>query len=92
MTTMRAMAMTQAGGPEVLTLADVERPVRVNAELLIRVVAAGVNPIDAKTRSGKGAFAGITNFPVILGNDFSGIVEEAPYEAHPLQPGTEVYG
>jgi NADPH:quinone reductase-like Zn-dependent oxidoreductase len=89
---MRAMAMTQAGGPDVLTLIDVERPVRVNAELLVRVVAAGVNPIDAKTRSGKGSFAGITSFPTVLGNDFSGIVEEAPYESHPLQPGTEVYG
>lgn len=89
---MRAMAMTHAGGPEVLTLTEVERPVRVNAELLVHVVAAGVNPIDAKTRSGKGAFGGITSFPVVLGNDFSGIVEEAPYESHPLQPGTEVYG
>ncbi|HWH97706.1 MAG TPA: NADP-dependent oxidoreductase [Pseudolysinimonas sp.] len=84
--------MTQAGGPDVLALTDVERPVRVNSEVLVRVVAAGVNPIDAKTRSGKGAFAGITTFPTVLGNDFSGIVEEAPYEAHPLQPGTEVYG
>jgi NADPH:quinone reductase-like Zn-dependent oxidoreductase len=92
MATMRAMAMTQAGGPEVLALTDIERPVRVNAEVLVRVVAAGVNPIDAKTRAGKGAFAGISAFPVVLGNDFSGIVEEAPYEAHPLQPGTEVYG
>jgi NADPH:quinone reductase-like Zn-dependent oxidoreductase len=92
MATMRAMAMTRAGAPDVLALTDVERPVRVNAEVLVRVVAAGVNPIDAKTRAGKGAFPGITAFPVVLGNDFSGIVEEAPYEAHPLQPGTEVYG
>jgi NADPH:quinone reductase-like Zn-dependent oxidoreductase len=92
MATMRAMAMTQAGGPEVLALTEVDRPVRVNAELLVRVVAAGVNPIDAKTRAGKGAHAAIGSFPVVLGNDFSGIVEEAPYEAHPLQPGTEVYG
>jgi len=92
MTEMRAMTMTRAGGPDVLALADVERPVRVNAELLVRVVAAGVNPIDAKTRGGKGAFGGIRSFPVVLGNDFSGIVEEAPYESHPLQPGTEVYG
>jgi NADPH:quinone reductase-like Zn-dependent oxidoreductase len=92
MSTMRAMAMTRAGGPEVLELVELERPVRVNAELLVRVVAAGVNPIDAKTRAGKGAFPGIAAFPAVLGNDFSGIVEEAPYEAHPLQPGTEVYG
>lgn len=92
MATMRAMAMMQAGGPEVLALTDLDRPTRVNAEVLVRVVAAGVNPIDAKTRAGKGAYQGISSFPVVLGNDFSGIVEEAPYEAHPLQPGTEVYG
>ncbi len=92
MTTMRAMTMPRAGGPEVLALAQVDRPVRVNAEVLVRVVAAGGNPIDAKTRAGRGAFPGIASFPAVLGNDFSGVVVEAPFEAHPLQPGTEVYG
>ena len=86
------MTIPGAGGPDVLALAEVERPVRVSAELLVRVVAAGVNPIDAKTRAGKGGFAGLAGFPAILGNDFSGVVVEAPYEAHPLQPGTDVYG
>jgi len=92
MMTMRAMTIAGAGGPEVLTLAQIERPVRVNSEVLVRVVAAGVNPVDAKTRAGKAAFPGIGSFPAVLGNDFSGVVVEAPYEAHPLQPGTEVYG
>ena len=89
---MRAMTIPGAGGPEVFELARVERPVRVSAEVLVRVVAAGVNPVDAKTRAGKGAFAGIAAFPAILGNDFSGVVVESPYEAHPLQPGAEVFG
>jgi NADPH:quinone reductase-like Zn-dependent oxidoreductase len=89
---MRAMTMPHAGGPEVLALDEIDRPARVNAEVLIRVVAAGVNPIDAKTRAGKGVYPGIATFPVVLGNDFSGIVVEAPYEAYPFQPGTEVYG
>ena len=92
MTTMRAMTIPGAGGPEVLTLAEVERPVRIAAELLVRVVAAGVNPIDAKTRAGKGGFAALAGFPAILGADFSGVVVEAPYAAHPFQPGTEVCG
>lgn len=92
MTTMRAMTMSQAGGPEALALAVLPRPVRVSAEVLVRVVAAGINPIDAKTRAGGGAYAGLATFPAVLGNDFSGVVVEAPYEAHPLQPGTEVYG
>ena len=89
---MRAMTIPGAGDADVLSLADVERPVRVGAELLIRVVAAGVNPIDAKTRAGRGGFAALAKFPAIIGADFSGVVVEAPYAAHPLQPGTEVYG
>jgi NADPH:quinone reductase-like Zn-dependent oxidoreductase len=92
MTTMRAIVIEATGGPEVLQLADVARPLRVNAEFLVKVVAAGVNPIDAKTRSGKGVSAAIARYPAILGNDFSGTVVESPYESHPLKPGDEVYG
>ena len=92
MTTMRAMTMSAAGGPEVLEMSEIERPVRVGAEVLVKVIAAGVNPIDVKTRNGQGAFGAVQSLPVVLGNDFSGIVVEAPYTAHPLQPGTEVYG
>lgn len=90
--TMRAVAFSEPGGPEVLSGAALPIPARVNAEVLVKVVAAGVNPIDAKTRAGRGAFAGVSSTPTVLGNDFSGIVVEAPYESHPLQPGTEVYG
>ncbi|PZQ89924.1 MAG: NADPH:quinone reductase [Leifsonia xyli] len=89
---MRAVTVTEPGAPDALHLSEVDRPIRVNAEFLIRVAAAGVNPIDAKTRAGRGAWAGVTSTPVVLGNDFSGVVVEAPFESHPLQPGTEVYG
>jgi NADPH:quinone reductase-like Zn-dependent oxidoreductase len=58
----------------------------------VRVVAAGVNTIDAKTRSGAGVSASIPSYPAILGYDFSGVVVKAPYETHPLQPGTPVFG
>ncbi|PRY65985.1 NADPH:quinone reductase-like Zn-dependent oxidoreductase [Glaciihabitans tibetensis] len=92
MTTMRAITMAQTGGPEVLELADVPRPVRVNAEFLVKVMAAGVNPIDVKTRAGRGVSGEITQYPAILGNDFSGVVVESPYEAHSIKPGDEVYG
>jgi len=92
MTTMRAIAMGATGGPEVLQLAEVARPVRISAEFLVKVVAAGVNPIDAKTRAGGGAAGAIASYPVVLGNDFSGNVVESPYESHPIKPGDEVYG
>ncbi|MFT4307044.1 MAG: NADP-dependent oxidoreductase [Microbacterium sp.] len=73
-------------------LAELPVPVPVLSELLVRVVAAGVNPIDAKTRAGAGVAAQIPGFPVALGFDFSGVVVSSPYEAHPLRPGTEVFG
>ncbi len=92
MTTMHAITMGAAGGPDVLHTAEVAMPLRLNAEFLVKVVAAGVNPIDAKTRSGKGVAAAISAFPAILGNDFSGIVIESPFESHPIKPGDEVYG
>lgn len=89
---MRAVTMQCTGDADVLTVTEVARPARVNSEFLIKVIAAGVNPLDAKTRSGAGAAAAITRYPVILGNDFSGIVVESPYEAHPIKPGDSVYG
>lgn len=92
MTTMRAMTMTGPGSPEVLKMAVIERPTRIGSEVLVKVIAAGVNPIDITTRTGTGAFGGALTMPIVLGNDFSGIVVEAPYAAHSLQPGMEVYG
>ena len=92
MSTMRAIVIDQTGAPDVLHVAEVERPKRVNAEFIVKVVAAGLNPIDFKTRAGTGASGAFSGFPVILGNDFSGIVVESSYESHPLKVGDEVYG
>lgn len=92
MSTMGAVVVDAAGGTDVLRSTRVPTPTRVSAEFLIRIAAAGVNPIDAKTRGGRGAAAGIERYPVILGQDFSGTVVESPYEAHPIKPGDEVYG
>jgi NADPH:quinone reductase-like Zn-dependent oxidoreductase len=92
MTTMRAMTMTEPGSPDVLKMAVIERPTRISSEVLVKVIAAGVNPIDITTRTGTGAFGGALTMPIVLGNDFSGIVVEAAYAAHALQPGMEVYG
>lgn len=92
MDTMRAIVIESTGGPDVLQLADVALPNKVNAEFLVKVVAAGVNPIDAKTRAGVGTSAAFSGFPVILGNDFSGIVVESCYDAHPIKVGDEVFG
>lgn len=90
--TMRAAVIDQTGAPEVLTLREVPTARPISAELLVKVGAAGINPIDAKTRSGGGVSSAITQFPAILGGDFSGTVIASPYENHSLQPGDEVYG
>jgi NADPH:quinone reductase-like Zn-dependent oxidoreductase len=90
--TMRAAVIDSPGAAEVLHEASVAVPSPVLSELLVRVVAAGVNPIDAKTRSGAGVSGSIAGYPAALGFDFSGIVVRSPYEAHPLTPGTAVFG
>lgn len=89
---MQAMVFDGPGGPEALREASVPVPAPVLSELLVRVVAAGINPIDAKTRSGKGLAGQITSLPSTLGLDFSGIVVKSPYESHPFAPGTPVFG
>lgn len=92
MTTMRAIVIDAPGGPDTLTLAELPLPEKVNAEFLVRVVAAGVNPIDVKTRAGKGVAGFLPSFPAVLGNEFSGVVVESPYEGHAIKAGDEVYG
>lgn len=91
--TMQAVVFDAPGDPDVLHVAEVPLPTPVIAESLVRVRAAGVNPIDAKTRSG---YAAATTkqlqYPAIVGGDFSGELVAAPYAAFPLQPGDEVYG
>ncbi len=89
---MHAVVMSGPGGPEVLTPANVPMPSQAIGEALVRVDAAGVNPIDAKTRSGRGAAALIREFPAILGVDFCGTIVRPAFDAHPFQPGDAVYG
>ena len=58
---MKAVIIHEYGGPEVLKLEDVPRPEPKENEVLVRVIAAGVNPVDALIRSGKYAkFFGTT--------------------------------
>ncbi|GAA2157884.1 NADP-dependent oxidoreductase [Actinomadura napierensis] len=60
-------------------------------EVLVRVHAAGVNPVDWKTHEGQG-MAGLQTSPLILGWDVSGVVEEVGFGVTTLAPGDEVYG
>lgn len=89
---MRAMTITGLGDESVFALAEVPEPLRAIGEALVDVEAAGVNPIDAKTRAGGGASALIRGFPAVLGIDFAGRIATPAYLGHELQPGTEVFG
>lgn len=89
---MRAALLDAAGEADAMRIGETAVPQRVSAEILVRVVAAGVNPIDVKTRAGRGTYSAITQFPAVLGHDFSGVVVESPYSGHPLQPGDDVFG
>ncbi|MFT2750199.1 NADP-dependent oxidoreductase [Clavibacter sp. Sh2036] len=90
--TMRAAVVTETGGPEVLRMADVPVPRRLDSEVLVKVVAAGVNPVDLRLRAGGPGGPALGALPAVLGRDFSGVVVESPYEDHALHPGDEVFG
>ncbi|MFD7611655.1 NADP-dependent oxidoreductase [Streptomyces sp. NPDC059828] len=89
-TTMRAISPASWGGPEVLGTVTIERPVPGPTEILVRVHAAGVNPIDWKTRA-TGGF-GMHGEPPVLGYDVSGVVEAVGIGVTLYQPGDEVFG
>ncbi|WP_328328745.1 NADP-dependent oxidoreductase [Kribbella sp. NBC_00382] len=89
---MKAITQNKLGGPEVLHVAEVERPQPLPTEVLVRVHAAGVNPVDYKTREGGGMQGVLGEPPFILGWDVSGVVEEIGFGVHTLEVGDEVYG
>jgi NADPH:quinone reductase-like Zn-dependent oxidoreductase len=91
-TTMRAVVQDTFGGPQVLRVERMPRPEPLPTEVLVRVHAAGVNPVDWKTRSGSGMAGVLGQPPFILGWDVSGVVEAVGFGVTTLAVGDEVYG
>ena len=85
-TSMKAIVIHSSGGPEVLRYEDAPRPQPKNDEVLIRVMAAGVNPVDVFIREGR-----INRFPFIPGMDVAGVVEQAGNKVTKFKPGDAVY-
>jgi NADPH:quinone reductase len=83
------MVIPEFGSPDLFEARDVERPEPGPGEVLVRVIAAGTNPVDAKFRSSGDAMGLET--PIILGLDVSGVVEEVGPGVTDLAPGDEVY-
>ena len=86
---MRAAVIEKFGPPEVMEIRDIERPKPGPGEVLVRVVASGVNPVDYKVRA-SGTWANVP-FPAVIGYDVSGVVEECGPGVSGLKAGDEVY-
>ena len=81
-TTGRAVRIAAFGGPEVLRVEQVPIPQPVDDEVLVRVHAASVNPVDGKTRAGEFPPVGEDALPVVLGRDLAGTIEAVGTRAH----------
>jgi NADPH:quinone reductase-like Zn-dependent oxidoreductase len=89
---MKAVIMREFGAPEMLELQDLEDPRPLPTEVLVRVAAAGVNPVDAKTREGKGMAKILGDPPLLLGWDVAGVIEELGRGVTRFEPGDRVFG
>lgn len=89
--TMKAIVVHEYGGPEVLKYEDALRPEPKENEVLVRVIAAGVNPVDALIRSGKYAKFFGTSLPLVPGYDIAGVVEKIGTKVTKLKVGDAVY-
>lgn len=89
---MRAMVINGFGGPEQLVWGDLPMPEADAGEVLVRVLCAGVNPADWKTRVGKLSTYIDYHFPFVLGFDFAGIVEAVGEGVDTFGPGDRVFG
>lgn len=88
---MKAMSYSQYGGTEVLTQSQLPTPKVAPGSVLIRVKAAGVNPVDWKIMSGGLDALMDVNFPVIPGWDVAGVVAAVGFDTPEFTVGDEVY-
>lgn len=88
---MRAMALTEFGGPDRLAPADLPRPKPRRGEILVRVVSCGVNPVDWKLAEGLLSTAWPHAFPLVPGWDAAGVVDELGEGSGRFRKGDRVY-
>jgi alcohol dehydrogenase len=88
---MRAFILKSYGGPENTELRDTPCPAPQTEEILVRVHAAGLNPVDYKTRDGLLRVVQNYPLPVVMGNELSGIVESVGVGVTRFAKGDRVY-
>jgi NADPH:quinone reductase-like Zn-dependent oxidoreductase len=89
---MKAVVAHEYGEPEVLKYEDTPRPEPKENELLVRVIACGVNPADPLVVSGRMAKEFGTHLPLIPGYDVAGVVEKTGAKVTKFKKGDAVYG
>lgn len=89
--TMKAIVAHEYGGPQVLKYEDVRVPEPKENEILVRVIASGVNPADPLILNGKYAKEFGTHLPLILGYDLAGVVAKTGARITKLKVGDPVY-
>ena len=88
---MKAVIFNEFGGKEKLDLTEVQKPQPTGDEVLVRIKAAGVNPVDWKIREGWLKDLMPHEFPIIPGWDLAGVVEETGDRIDRLKKGDQVY-
>ena len=86
---MRALVLESYNTEFVLT--EIARPTPSKGQVLVRIMASGVNPLDTKIRSGNAAHAKV-QLPAVLGMDLAGVVETPEPGVEAFRPGDKVYG
>ncbi len=86
---MKAMMLKSFGGPESFELSDVPKPVPGAGQVLVRVHATSINPLDYQVR--RGDYPDYVPLPAITGHDVSGVVEEVGPGVTSFAPGDEVW-
>lgn len=88
---MRAVQQAEWGDTSTMALVELEKPEPVFGEVLVKVAAAGVNPVDVYTRQGV-AYNRVLDLPFVNGWDIAGVVEKTGYGTHRFQVGDRVFG
>jgi NADPH2:quinone reductase len=86
---MKAIRVNEFGGPEVLRLEEVATPQPAPGEVLVRIHAIGVNPVETYIRAG--TYARLPALPYTPGNDGAGVVEQIGDSVTEFKPGDHVY-
>lgn len=88
---MKAVLYDKYGGPEVMSLREIAIPEPKPGEVLVKIMAAGINPVDYKVRNGSMKLIASGKFPRIPGSEIAGVVEKTSTNAVKFSPGDKVF-